>query len=65
MFRIPIFMIFIPYVIRVFIEKGKLHESFYLSNIILISISITTIFAMVFNDLFFNLIEYLGIKKHY
>jgi|AntRauTorckE5430_2_1112549.scaffolds.fasta_scaffold29819_2 hypothetical protein len=64
-FRIPIFMVFIPFIVQISTEKSKNSKMAYISKIILISISMTAIFGVVFNDLFFDLIDYLGIEKHY
>lgn len=64
-FRIPIFMVFIPFVVHVSTEKSKNSNLVYISKIILISVGMTTIFGVIFNDLFFDLIDYLGIEKHY
>lgn len=64
-FRIPIFMVFIPFVVHVLTEKSKNSKLVYISKIILISIGMTTIFGVIFNDIFFDLIDYLGIEKHY
>ena len=64
-FRIPIFMVFIPFVVQVSTEKSRNSKIAYISKIILISIGMTTILGVVFNDLFFNLIYYLGIEKYY
>ena len=64
-FRIPIFMVFIPFVVQVSTEKSRNSKIAYISKIILISIGMTTTLGVVFNDLFFNLIYYLGIEKYY
>ena len=64
-FRIPIFMIFIPFVVQISTEKSKNSKMGYISKIMLISIAMTTILGTVFNGLFFDLIDYLGIEKHY
>jgi len=64
-FRIPIFMVFIPFIVQVSTEKSRNSKIAYISKIILISIIMTTILGVVFNDLFFDLIDYLGIEKHY
>jgi len=64
-FRIPIFMVFIPFVVQVSTEKSRNSKIAYISKIILISIGMTTILGVVFNDLFSNLIYYLGIEKYY
>ena len=64
-FRIPIFMIFVPFGIHIATEKNKKKNLEYLSKIFLISIIFSVILGIIFNDIFFNLIDYLGIKKHY
>lgn len=64
-FRIPIFMVFIPFVIQISTEKSKNSNMMYISKIMLISIGMTAIFGVIFNDLFFGLIDYLGIEKYY
>ena len=64
-FRIPIFMVFIPFVVHVASEKSKNYNLAYISKIFLISVAMTTILGVIFNDLFFDLIDYLGIEKHY
>jgi hypothetical protein len=64
-FRIPIFMVFIPFVIHILTEKSKNTKLIYISKILLISIIVTILLGVIFNDLFFGLIDYLGIEKHY
>lgn len=64
-FRIPIFMIFIPFGIHLTTEKNEKERIRYLSKIFLTSIVFTLILGIIFNNILFNLIDYLGIKKHY
>lgn len=64
-FRIPIFMIFIPYVIYIYTKRSENPELVHFSKIILISIGISTILGVIFNDIIFELIDHLGIEKHY
>lgn len=64
-FRIPIFMVFIPFIVHISTENVKNSKLAYISKIILISVGMTTIFGVIFNNLFFDLIDYLGIEKHY
>ncbi|GJM64134.1 hypothetical protein [Persicobacter diffluens] len=64
-FRIPIFMIFIPFAIQIATENSGNYKLLYFSKIILVSIAITTILGVIFNDLIFGLIDYLGIEKTY
>ena len=64
-FRIPIFMVFIPFIIQIATEKSKKSSLAYLSKILLISIGITVILGVIFNNFFLGLIDYLGIEKVY
>ncbi len=64
-FRIPIFMVFVPFGIHLATEKNQNKNIKYISKVFLLSIIFTLISGIVFNDIFFNLIDYLGIKKHY
>jgi hypothetical protein len=64
-FRIPIFMVFIPFAIHFATEKSKHKKAEYFSKLFLISIVYTVILGMIFNSIIFNLIDYLGIEKHY
>ncbi len=64
-FRIPIFMAFIPFVVHISTEKNKNSKLAYISQIILISVAVTSILGVIFSDLLFGLIDYLGIEKHY
>src|SRR5690606_10057517 len=64
-FRIPVYMVFIPFFVQLFTEKSKNSNWAYISKIILTSVAITTILGIIFNDLLFNLIDYLGIEKQY
>ncbi|PWG04036.1 hypothetical protein [Polaribacter aquimarinus] len=64
-FRIPIFMVFIPFGIHIVWEKSKNRKAEYFSKIFLISIVFSVILGIIFNEILFDLIDYLGIKKHY
>ena len=64
-FRIPIFMIFIPFIVHIIIENHKKSKIKQLSMTLLTSVGFTTILGIIFNDLFFELIDYLGIEKYY
>ncbi len=64
-FRIPIFMVFIPFIIHLATEKNKKPKIEYISKLLLISVVITVILGIVFKDVLFELINYLGIKKYY
>ena len=64
-FRIPIFMVFIPFGIHIVLEKSKNKKAEYFSKIFLISIVFSVILGIIFNEILFDLIDYLGIKKHY
>lgn len=64
-FRIPLFTVFIPFAIHVQIKNSDTLRFDYISSLLLISIAITGILAIVYNDVFFKLMEYFNIKKFY
>lgn len=64
-FRVPIFMVFVPFVIYLFTRNSSNEQLKYLSNLILISISLTGILGLIFNNLIFGLVDILGIEKFY
>ncbi len=64
-FRIPIFMFVLPFTIHKIIKNNSNKKLQYFSKILLISIVCTIVFAIVFNDIFFDLINYLGLEKQY
>ena len=64
-FRIPIFMVIIPFAIHIATEKNKNQKVEYISKLLLISVVCTVILGSIFNNLLFELIDYLGIKKQY
>lgn len=64
-FRIPIYMFFFPFGFYLFTKTNNNPRLKYLANLALISIGLTGILALIFNDLFFGLIDILGIEKHY
>ena len=64
-FRVPIFMVFVPFLIHVFFENSKKPKGIQVSIILLISIVLTAIFGIVFNEILFGLVDFLGIGKHY
>lgn len=64
-FRIPICMVFIPFGIYLAAKTSRSDKIRYFSTLLIISIGLTGILGIIFNDLFFNLIDYLGVKKHY
>jgi hypothetical protein len=64
-FRIPIFMVFIPSIFY-FISMAINHKIIkYLANLILISIGLSGILGIIFNDYIFGIIDLLGIEKYY
>lgn len=62
-FRIPIYMVFIPFLIHIGTKKSANSFLNYSSKIILISVVITTILVIIFNNIFSELIDYLRIEK--
>ena len=64
-FRVPIFMVFVPFLMHIVLENFNNPKLIQVSIILLISIVLTTILGFVFNDVVFNLFDYLGVGKHY
>lgn len=64
-FRIPIFMVFFPFGFYLVTNKSKNQKLKYFATLLLISIAMTGILGVIFNDFFFGLIDILGIEKHY
>lgn len=64
-FRVPIFMVFIPYLLHILIENSKKPKFISLSIIILISVVLSAIFGIVFYEIVFGLLDFLGVGKHY
>ena len=64
-FRIPIFMVFVPFGFYTVYKTGKNQKLKYFATLTLISVGLTGILGVIFNDLFFGLIDILGIEKHY
>jgi hypothetical protein len=64
-FRIPIFMVFAPYGLYTVFKTSNNQRLKYFATLALISVGITGILGVIFNDLFFGLIDILGIEKHY
>ncbi len=64
-FRIPVFMVFIPFIIHIATKKNKNSNVEYISKILLISVVFTVILGAIFKNILFELIDYLGIEKYY
>lgn len=64
-FRFPIFMIYLPFLIAFIIRKIPEINLNQVSDPLLISIVISGIFMIIFNSYFFNIIEILGKTKHF
>ena len=64
-FRLPIFMIFIPFGIHSAFKSSRNVKLRYVSLLFLISIGLTGVLGTIFNELFFGLIDYLGVEKYY
>ncbi|WP_412985702.1 hypothetical protein [Pontimicrobium sp. IMCC45349] len=64
-FRIPIYMIFIPFIFHITIAYSKSPKLTYISKIILISIVFTTTIGVIFHNSILGLIDLLGIEKYY
>ena len=64
-FRLPIVMIFFPFIFHTITEKSKNRKLAYFSLVILVSIGITTVLGIMFNSMWFELPTYLGIEKYY
>ena len=63
-FRIPIFMIFFPFGLYLLTKINKNQKTIkYIGILVLISIGLTGILAVIFNEFFFSLIDLLGIEK--
>ena len=64
-FRIPIFMIFIPFGFY-FITRPSTNKTLkYFSTLVMISVGITGILSVLFNNLIFELLDILGVGKYY
>lgn len=64
-FRLPIFIVFVPFIIylsTVFSENNKIK---YVSNIVLISLCWTGILGVIFNDFFLGLVNHLNIEVYH
>lgn len=64
-FRIPIFMVFFPFGFYLLTKTSNNQKLKYFATLVLISIGLTGILGVIFNELFFGLIDILGIEKHY
>ncbi len=64
-FRLPIIMVVIPFIVHVLTEKSKKPKLAYFSLVLLTSIGVTTILGITLIDVWFGLLDYLGIEKHY
>lgn len=64
-FRIPIYMVFIPFVLYILSKSVTKPKIKYFSMLLLISIVCSGLMALLFYDLFFGIIDHLGIEKHY
>jgi hypothetical protein len=64
-FRIPIFMVFIPFGFYVVCKTSNNQKIKYFATLALISVGLTGILGVIFNNIFFGLIDILGIEKQY
>lgn len=64
-FRIPIFMVFVPFGFYTVYKRSNNQKLKYFAILALISVGLTGILGVIFNDLFFGLIDILGIEKYY
>jgi hypothetical protein len=64
-FRLPMIMVIIPFIIHSLTEKSKNTKLAYFSLVLLTSIGVTTILGIALIDLWFGLLDHLGIEKHY
>jgi len=64
-FKIPIFMVFVPFGFYLITKTSNHQKLRYFATLALISIGLSGILGLVFNDLFFGLIDILGIEKYY
>ncbi|GAB2479566.1 hypothetical protein GCM10011375_17110 [Hymenobacter qilianensis] len=64
-FRLPICMIFIPFGIYTVVKSSNNAKTKYFSRLLLVSIGLSGVLGLVFNEVFFDLIDYLGIEKYY
>ena len=64
-FRIPIFMVFVPFGFYIDCKTSNNQKIKNFATLAFISVGLTGILGVIFNDLFFDLIDILGIEKHY
>lgn len=64
-FRIPIFMVFLPFGFYLLTKMSNSQKLKYFAVLILISIALTGILGVIFNNLLFGLVDVLGIERYY
>ncbi len=64
-FRIPVVMIFIPFIAHLTTEKNKSPKVNFISNILLLSIGISAVFGTIFHEIVFDVMNFVGTKKSY
>lgn len=63
-FRIPIFMIYLPFIISLFIADGRNTFYTHLKYMLLISCCISGIMTVLFLQQLFNLLDHIGVTKY-
>ena len=64
-FRIPFFMIFMPFVTHLLTQKNEKEQTEYISKLLLISVAITSILVVVSYPILIDLVKYLGVETYY
>ncbi|TCI85081.1 hypothetical protein [Tenacibaculum sp. M341] len=64
-FIVPIFMFYLPFMLYLIATVIKKNSFNYISKIMMISVGISLVLLIIFNDYYINLIDYLGVSKYY
>lgn len=64
-FRIPVFMILVPFGFYALIDMSSNKFLKYFATLMLISAGIAGILCIIFNNVFFELLDILGVEKYY
>lgn len=64
-FRIPMFMVFVPFIVYSSTKTNQDKTLRHLATLLLVSIGLTGVLGIIFNDVLFDLIDILGIERYY
>lgn len=64
-FRLPIFLVFIPFITHLFIKNDNNQKLKSISSPLIICVAFSMLVGLVFNNIIFGLLDFIGVNQYH